>query len=278
VTGVANVPECPPELGDVLEGYVACDLVAGWPEIGAVDAVVHLAGLATVGPSFDEPQRYIEVNSAMVTHLFESLLAAGASTRVLVVSSGAVYGSGEGGTLDEHARLDVTSPYVVSKLLVESQVAYYRRRGVAALVARPFNHIGPGQGPGFIVPDLTAGLRALAPGEELTSIGSLDSARDYTDVRDVARAYQALLELPDPKHGIYNVASGAPHTGHEVLAAICQALSRDVPPVRQEVTRAIDPNSVRGDATRLREETGWLPTVPFEASIRDYVDGVARNI
>ena len=248
------------------------DLTVSWPDVGPVDGIVHLAGLSAVGPSFDDPQRYIDVNSTMVTHLFEALVAADAKTRVLVVSSGAVYGSGEGRPIDEHTRLDITSPYVVSKLLVETQVAYYRRRGIDALVARPFNHIGPGQGPGFIVPDLAARLRALPDGDELTT-GNLDASRDYTDVRDVARAYLALLELPDPRHGIYNVASGTPHTGHDVLAALCQALGRDVPPTRQERTRAVDPTAVTGNATRLREDTGWHPEIPFDQSIHDFVAG-----
>jgi GDP-4-dehydro-6-deoxy-D-mannose reductase len=246
------------------------DLTTSWPDVGPIDGIVHLAGLSAVGPSFDDPQRYIDVNSAMVTHLFEALLAAQASTRVLVISSGAVYGSGEGRPVDEHTRLDVTSPYVVSKLLVETQVAYYRRRGIDAVVARPFNHIGPGQGPGFIVPDLATRLRALGEGDELPT-GNLDGSRDYTDVRDVARAYQALLELPNPKHGIYNVASGTPHSGHDVLAALCEALGREVPPTRQELTRAVDPSTVTGDATRLREETDWTPEIPFDQSIRDFV-------
>ena len=175
------------------------DLTKGWPDLRGVDGILHLAGLATVGPSFDDPQRYIEVNSSMVTHLGESLLSlaadspGGASPRTLVVSSGALYGPSES-PLSEDSPLNLSSPYAVSKALVESQCLYYRNRGLDLVIARPFNHIGPGQGRGFIVPDLAAKLRALGPDADLVA-GNLDSSRDYTDVRDVVRAYQLLLEL-----------------------------------------------------------------------------------
>lgn len=251
------------------------DLTEGWPPLEGVDGILHLAGLAAVGPSFDEPQRYLETNSSMVTHLGESLLALAAAApgrrvpRVVVVSSGALYGPSES-PLTEESPVNLSSPYAVSKALVENQCRYYRNRGLDVVVARPFNHIGPGQGPGFIVPDLAAKLRALAPGEELVA-GNLDSSRDYTDVRDVVRAYQLLLEIPSPQHEVYNVASGVSRTGRELLATLCDALGREVPAVTTSVQRKLDPDRISASAARLTAATGWEPTIPFATSIADFV-------
>lgn len=251
------------------------DLTEGWPPLDDVAGILHLAGLAAVGPSFDEPQLYLEVNSSMVTHLGESLLALTAASpgrrapRVVVVSSGALYGP-SATPLTEESRVDLTSPYAVSKALVENQCRYYRNRGLDIVIARPFNHIGPGQGAGFIVPDLAAKLRALGPGDELAA-GNLDSTRDYTDVRDVVRAYRLLLELPSPEYAVYNVASGVSRTGRELLGALCAALGVEVSQVTTSSPRKLDPDRISASAARLTAATGWEPSIPFETSIRDFV-------
>ena len=260
------------ELLDVLDEAIAADLTEGWPHVDA-DAIVHLAGLAAVGASFDQPQRYIETGSAIVTHMCESLLRdRGSVQRIVAVSSGAVYASGSGAPFDESAPTAATSPYVVSKLLVETQFAYYASRGLDVAVARPFNHIGPGQSQGFLVPDLIAKLRALPTGEAL-AVGDLGTARDYTDVRDVAAAYLELLQVPRHEQLIYNIASGVARTGQQILEEIVSALSVDMPDV------VIDPQRIRpgdarrivGDASRMTRETGWTPRIPFAQSIRDAV-------
>ncbi len=273
VTGIMRTPIDPgDELLSLLDETVPVDLTEGWPDVDA-DAIVHLAGLAAVGPSFDEPQRYIETGSAIVTHMCESLLRRrGSVRRVVAVSSGAVYASGSGEPFDESATVAVTSPYVVSKLLVETQFAYYASRGLDVAVARPFNHIGPGQGPGFLVPDLISKLRTLEAGEPL-AVGDLGTARDYTDVRDVAAAYLDLLEVPSHEQLIYNIASGVARTGEEILAEIASAMGVPVPEVQidQSRIRPGDARRIVGDAHRLRRETGWEPKISFSQSIRDAV-------
>jgi GDP-4-dehydro-6-deoxy-D-mannose reductase len=275
VVGITRTPIDPgDDLNGLLDEQVAADLTEGWPDVDG-DAIVHLAGLAAVGASFEQPQRYIETGSAIVTHMCESLLREpGSVRRVVAVSSGAVYASGSAeAPLDESAPTAATSPYVVSKLLVETQFAYYASRGLDVAVARPFNHIGPGQGQGFLVPDLIAKLRALDAGEPL-AVGDLGTARDYTDVRDVARAYLQLLLVPRHDQLIYNIASGKARTGRQILDEIANALSIPVPKVVVDESR-IRPGDARlivGDASRLTRETGWMPQVPFAQSIRDAVD------
>ena len=158
-------------------------------------------------------------------------------------------------------------------MLVETQTDYYRRRGVEALVVRPFNHIGPGQSPGFIVPDLASRVLQWQPSSAL-GVGNLNSARDYTDVRDIVRAYRLLLEQCNPRHATYNVCSGFAYSGWKVLEAVCTSLGRSIPPT-EVVThhRAIDPPSITGNAERLKAETGWEPAIPLRTSVNDFIAG-----
>lgn len=275
VFGVSRSAQVDPELRADLSDYVSADLRQEWPRSLPSDVdVVHLAGLAAVGPSFDRAQEYIEANSAIVTNMCESLVAAGFAGRVVGVSTGAVYAqkSDEGVLRTETDRLAFTSPYVVSKVLVENQLAYYARRGLRTVVARPFNHIGPYQGPGFLLPDLLHQLEVTPQGQPLR-VGNLETRRDYTDVRDVARAYLALASADELADDTYNVASGVSRSGTEILEALCAALGRAVPPleVDQSRVRATDPPLIVGDASRLRGETGWAATIPFEQTIADAV-------
>jgi GDP-4-dehydro-6-deoxy-D-mannose reductase len=261
-----------------LSEYYPADLRTEWPLTRPVDAIIHLAGLAAVLPSYREPQRYIEWNSAIVTTMCEGILAAKwpGPVRVLGVSTGAVYASqSSDAPLDERASIAANSPYVISKLLTEHQFEYYARRGIDAVVVRPFNHIGPGQATGFLVPDLTAKLLAARSGEPL-HVGNLATERDYTDVRDVAAAYLLLAEAPDHSEFVYNVASGQSVSGTEMLALICDALDMTTPVTETDASllRATESQRVTGSAQRIATEFGWKPGIPIEQSVRDFVGSV----
>lgn len=272
VVGISERPEPPSNIGQSLHEYFCADLTLGWPDVGRLKGLVHLAGLASIGPSFERPQDYITSNSSMVTHLFEHALRKGWTGRAIIVSSGAVYDSARScrGGFTEDSPLAATSPYVVSKLLVENQAEYYRRRGIDALVVRPFNHIGPRQGPGFIVPDLAAKVIDWQPDTTLIT-GNLDSTRDFTDVRDIARAYRLLLEKSKPSYATYNVCSGSARSGWEVLEGVCSALGSAIPPIKAGASRSLDPPVITGNADRLASETGWSSTIAFQTSICDFV-------
>lgn len=273
VWGVGREPEASPQLAHFCERYFSADLVTEWNVPDGADAVVHLAGMAAVGPSFSEPQRYITVNSTIMSVMAEALVSSSRRPRVVVVSSGAVYGPPLGDQLiDERHLTRPNSPYAVAKVVVEAQAAYYAGRGLDAIVARPFNHIGPRQGLGFLVPDLTAAMRDLPAGSPM-SAGNLDTARDYTDVRDVAAAYLLLALAPAHRHDVYNVCTGTAHSGREVLAVIADTLGREVPELSVDDSR-VRPNDtslIAGDSSRLREEFGWKPRVSWDQSIRDFI-------
>ena len=267
--------EARPSLG--LDGayveYVSADLARRWPITESVDAIVHLAGLAAVGPSFDDPQKYISVNSSIMTNMGEYLLEQRSDARVVVVSSGSVYGAPQPGeSLHEESPVSPTSPYAVAKLLVEHQSQYYAARGLDTLVVRPFNHIGPGQSRGFLVPDLAADLDSLARDAPL-SVGNLATARDYTDVRDVSRAYLTLAFASSHTHNLYNVASGTSHSGREILDAIARSKNQPLPALLADPARLrpTDPLAITGSAERIRHEFGWTPSIDWRESIREFV-------
>lgn len=238
-------------------------------DVRRIDAIVHLAGLAQVGRSFSEPQLFMSVNTAVVTNLFESLIAQHSNPRVLLVSTGGVYRSDDG-PITEHSPVAASNPYVVSKLAQEMLAAYYMKRGLEVMIARPFNHIGPGQQPGYLVADICSQVASLerAGGGRLT-VGDLSSSRDYTDVRDVAAAYHSLLE-----HGrsgeTYNVCSGTSHTGEEILKRICRLSTVELTIERSEaLRRPTESSTVTASNAKLREDTGWSPTVPLDQTLAD---------
>lgn len=265
-----------PGLQTVLADYAECDLSRAWPPVEA-EGIVHLAALSAVGPSFNDPQRYLEANSAPLTHLAEAMLRQGRAPRIVVVSTGAVYGANDGIPLVESAPMVPTSPYVVSKMLTEAQCAYYRRRGLDVLAMRPFNHIGPGQGAGFILPDLVAGVVRWRDHGKPVTVGNLTTRRDYTDVRDVVRAYRLTLESLAAPLPVLNVCSGVSVSGQTLLNEVARAVGVHDPAVVVDsaLLRPSDPHEVRGDHTLIQRTVGWVPRIPLEQTVADVVAGWA---
>ena len=176
------------------------------------DAVYHLAGLAHVGGSWDAPDRYFRVNALGTLSVLEAARRCATPPRVLVVSSAEVYGAvrAEQLPVDEDAPMLPRSPYASSKAAAELvAVQAYLGRGLPVIRARPFNHVGPGQDPGFVVPAVARRIvEASRDGRTTLPVGNLTARRDLTDVRDVVRAYRLLVELGSPGQ-VYNVCSGA---------------------------------------------------------------------
>lgn len=277
VHGVSRAPSIADELVQVLDSYQSADLTTEFPDLPEVHAVLHLAGRTAVGPSFADPQRYLDDNGAMITTLCETVLNGASRPRIIGVSTGAVYAASSE-PITEDAPVRESSPYVVSKLLVEHQLRYYRERGLDTVIVRPFNHVGPGQGRGFIVPDLFARLQTLEVGAPLAT-GDLTTARDYTDVRDVAHAFLLLAQADSVHHTVYNIASEKAYTGTTILGLIAAAAGRSAPDIVTDpaLARPAEERVIVGSARRIREEFGWTPRRTIEESIRAFVDGSART-
>jgi GDP-4-dehydro-6-deoxy-D-mannose reductase len=274
VIGVGHDADLSSELNGIVDEYHSADLIENWPEVENVQGVIHLAGLAAVGPSFDNPQRYINGNSAMVTNLCEYYVNQSQKPRIVIVSSGAVYDSNQPMPITEESKMGYTSPYAVSKVLTENQAAYYRNRGLECVVARPFNHIGPGQDKGFILPDFYSRLSSLSEGEKVISVGNIETRRDYTDVRDIVHAYGKIALAPTLEHAVYNICSGESLSGADIFNELKAAMNLT------DVSFKIDPSLVRpsdiseiiGDSSRLQNEVDWKPIHPIHQTIVDFVN------
>lgn len=250
-------------------------------DFGDIDGVIHLAGLAAVGPSFDDPMQYINTNVGIEVNLFEVALAQKAKPKFLIISSGNLYGPKATMPLTESSSVTPSSsPYAFSKVGQEQMAYYYNnQRGFESIIARPFNHIGPGQNPGFIVPDLTKQVVEYQKGlVKNVTVGNLEAKRDYTDVRDIVRAYRLLLDKGNSGE-TYNICSGQARSGHEILSAIIKTVGTEPTIVKDpDKLRPSDTPVLYGSHQKLTDQTGWQPEIKFETTIKDVVDDWRKRV
>lgn len=284
VIGVGQQAAASPEIIEFLDAYHSADLtdlsqVSSLP-FERIDAVISLAGLANVGKSYKQPDEYRRVNVGTVTNIAQEMLSRNMhKNRHIAVSTSVVYDPRQQLPSTEDSRLiddssKDASPYALSKLAMEKAVEGYRDKGLDIIIARPFNHIGPGQEPGFILPDLFAQARSAILENKPVMVGNLETRRDYTDVRDVARAYGMLVLAAALKHRVYNISSGKTVSGQEILKMLLEQLAPDHQPdvmVDPSKFRPSDMPELYGNAERLRSETGWLPKIAIGQTIADFV-------
>jgi GDP-4-dehydro-6-deoxy-D-mannose reductase len=246
------------------------------------DAVVHLAAVSSNPEALADPAGAWEINLMGVVRLVGALAdrraAGSADPTVLLVSSAEVYGRADERPRREDDPVAPRSPYAASKAAAEiAGLEVWRRTGLRVIVARPFQHSGPGQSARFVVPALAARLRAArASGARTVATGSLAPVRDLLDVRDVVSAYELLLERGAPG-GIYNVARGEGIALDDVFRRLARVLGVDAAPVEDPaLVRATDIPHLVGDPARLRDATGWAPVHPLDDMLRDTVNAEAH--
>jgi GDP-4-dehydro-6-deoxy-D-mannose reductase len=236
--------------------------------------VFHLAALASVGHSWRAPREVLEANLSITVNLLEAVRQEAPDAAVVLVSSGEVYGPPERLPVDESASLRPQNPYAVSKAACDLLGGQYAdAHGLRIVRMRAFNHAGPGQSDDYVVGTLTrqvAEAEAAGAPEALLRTGNPDPARDFTDVRDVVRAYVAAAEL-EPQ--AYNVCSGEAATVRDLIAMVTEAARV---PVRHEVDperlRPHDVPEVRGSAELLSTASGWKPEIPLAQTAADALD------
>ncbi len=201
----------------------------------------------------------------------------------LVVSSGEVYGVVPEAEqpISETRRWAPGSPYALSKASQELYAGYYARsEGLPLVIVRAFNHVGPRQGLGFVWSDVARQIAEIERGRgpAILEVGTTTTQRDFTDVRDMVRAYWLLLARGDPGR-TYNAASGKAVSIREVIDGFLEHAARPIE-VRQvaERVRPIDLPILVGDASRLRTLTGWAPTISFRQSLEDVLDDWRRRV
>jgi GDP-4-dehydro-6-deoxy-D-mannose reductase len=247
-----------------------------------LDAVIHLAAVASGADARQDPGYAWTVNAAGTARLCEMLANRardqGTQPVVLVASTGEVYGQGAGRPLREDDPLVPCSPYAASKLGAEiAALEVGRRSGLRVVVARAFPHTGPGQSDKYVVPALAARLAtAKRIGAPVIKTGNLEPVRDFLDVRDVVVAYRLLLT--SGRAGVtYNVASGEGRRLRDVAQRLADLMGvRVVLEADPELARPNDLRHLVGDASRLRGDTGWTPGYSFDRTLRDLLDAQAE--
>jgi len=235
------------------------------------DGVIHLAGSAFVPESWKDPASVLKNNTLSTVSLLQGARSAGWKGKFLFVSTSDVYGNVPEKMLpiSEETPAIPNSPYATSKLAAEQFAGYFCMDGIGVIIARPFNHFGPGQKRSFVIPAFLERIgNAIKENRKEILVGDMDSVRDFTDVRDVVRAYTILLE--NGKSGeTYNICTGRRTTIREILEEALKVTGA-------QMSFRVDPALLRpegsthryGSAAKLKN-TGWEPQFTMQQSIRD---------
>ncbi len=241
------------------------------------DYIFHLAAQPIPALSRRDPWFTLENNIRAQLNVLEVLAQSGPDKRVLVVGSSEEYGLVDEDALPvkEDAPLRPLTPYAVSKVAQDYLgLQYFLSNSVAAVRVRPFNHIGPRQRLGFVAPDFAVQIAQIEAGlrPPHLSVGALDVERDFSDVRDVARAYHLAITKGEPGE-VYNVGSGEAQTVRALLDTLVRLSGLQVAIVQdQQRFRPIDAPVMVADYSKLELRTGWKPAISFEQSVADVLD------
>ncbi|MCX6999446.1 MAG: GDP-mannose 4,6-dehydratase [Candidatus Sumerlaeota bacterium] len=241
------------------------------------DEVYHLAGISHVPTSWREPVLTWSTNVMGAIYLFEALRETGKTVRILAVSSAEVYGSLAPKELPatEEMPLRPENPYAASKAALDiltSQWGIYPTLHIVRV--RPFSHTGPGQTPDFACPGFAKQVAEISLGKSppVIKVGDISPRRDFTDVRDVVRAYRMALD-GGRRNEVYNVCSGKSRTMRGILLTLKSFCKRKIKIIIDpERLRPVDIPETRGSYARLARATGWRPEIPFTQTLRDLYD------
>lgn len=245
--------------------------------------IYHLAAQAFVPRSFEDPWETLENNIRSQLNIIQACIQVDLQPRILIVSSAEIYGpvQPEELPLTESAPLRPTSPYSVSKITQDMlALQYFLSHNLPIFRARPFNHFGPGQNENFVAPAFALQIARIEArlNPPKISVGDLSARRDFTDVRDIVRAYRLIVEKGQPGD-VYNVASGTAYSIESLLNHLLKQAN-------VKIETSVDPERLRpttipilqGDATRLTQATGWKPQISFEQSLSDILDDCRTRV
>lgn len=235
------------------------------------DAIFHLAGQAHVGYGWHHREETYHTNVLGTVAVLEAARALLLPPKVLLVSSGEVYGQ-KGSPFAEDRAAEPDTPYALSKTIAETvALTYHRWDGLPVIIARAFNHTGPRQAPSFVCSEFarTMALIAMGKKEPRIDVGNLEARRDFSDVRDIVRGYE--LSVARGSLGrIYNLCSGSGVAVRQVLEILLPMAGKPVEVVVDPTRfRPLDTPEIVGDPTRARDELGFEPEHDLRETLRD---------
>lgn len=241
------------------------------------DIVYHLAALSSPAESFKHPAETLTNNIVSQIQVLEGVRQHASHARVLVVASSDMYGAvmQEELPLTENSPFIPVTPYAVSKITQDYLgLQYHISYALDIVRARPFNHIGPRQSEVFVVSRFAKQIAEIEKGKQdpVLQVGNMEAKRDFTDVRDIVKAYTLLLEKGKSGEA-YNIGSGKSYKISEILDMLLYLSDEKIKVERNEdLIRPADIPELRCDGTKLISETNWRPSIPLNKTLQDTLD------
>lgn len=236
--------------------------------------IFNLAAVSSVGLSWREPAKTMEINIIGTLNVLEAVRKISISSKILIVGSSEEYGKVQPQDIPikETQKLVSENPYGISKITQEMIAQlYYKTYGLQIYFVRAFNHIGPGQQLGFVVPDFAKQIAEIELGmkEPVIFVGNLEAKRDFTDVRDVVRAYEMIVN--NGRCGeVYNVGSGKSIAIKEILNSLIRFCTKEINIVKDlSKMRPSDVPIIEASIDKIKTEVGWRPQISIEQTLFD---------
>lgn len=245
--------------------------------------IFHLAALSSPADSFNNPTQTLTNNISLQINLMEAVRKNNLlDTKILIVSSADIYGlvKKEDLPIDEETQLMPTNPYSVSKIAQDFLgLTYFLSYKLKIVRVRPFNHIGPRQSPQFVVSSFAKQIAEIEKGKRKPAlyVGNLDAKRDFTNVKDIVRAYALAIEK-GVEGEVYNIGSGTSYKISDILNKLISMSSRKIKIQKEKsLFRPSDNPELMCDADKFKKLTGWKPETSIDTTLKDILD-YWRNI
>lgn len=241
------------------------------------DWVFHLAAISNVRHSWSRRKETLETNIIGTLNLFEGIREFSPDARAIFVSSSDIYGtkSLSGDPLTETEEVLTMNPYSYTKWSAELLSEFYTRvENLDIVIARPFPHTGPGQSADFVCSDWAYQIARIEKGlsDPVINVGNVSVERDFTDVRDVVRAYVRLIEKGKTGE-VYNVCSGRSYSLESILKRLLSFTQKEIPVrVDSQKLRKVDIPRLVGNNKKIKEAISWEPQIPIEQSLEELLD------
>jgi GDP-4-dehydro-6-deoxy-D-mannose reductase len=236
--------------------------------------IYHLAAVSAVDDSWSNPQLTYEVNVFGANNLFKAAMSLPSPPRILNVSTAQVYATSSQ-PMSEDSLVQPNNPYAASKAMAELLVVEYQKYAAGGIItARAFNHTGAGQPPTFVLPSIAKQFAEIESGLQppKLTVGNIEVKRDFTDVRDVVRAYCMLLDKGRPGE-IYNVCCGSAIRLADIIQMF-ESVSGTKITIETDAARVRcnDVPQICGDPKKIRKVTGWYPQISLPKTVADLLD------
>lgn len=242
------------------------------------DHIYHLAALSSPGDSYDNATKVVLSNIEIQMNLLNAVKSSDLiDSRILIVSSGEVYGQVDPADLPlkEDTKLRPCNPYAVSKIAQDYVALQYNLSyKLKTISVRAFNHTGPFQTPSFAIPAFAKQIAQIEKGQQepILKVGNLSAKRDFTDVRDIVKGYELIMEKGIPSE-IYNIGSGKSHSMKELLDVLLSLTDKKIE-IQEDPSklRPVSVPDVYCEFSKLKELTGWTPSIEIEKTLKDTLD------